>query len=276
MRFYGKAETAANSVLRAFQNPQTLPAALAPIFIRRRDGVPCRSWSWSNQMIVALMGHSDARGFRQWQEAGRKVKKGEKSFPILVPCTKRIVRENPETGQEERVPVLYGFKSAAVFGLDQTDGEPIPDADPEAENWLQSLPLLDVAQEWGLSVESYNGRQGAAQGRYMHGSGIALGVENLSTWAHELIHAADDRLGSLSAFERKWRKETVAELGGAVLLCCLGQEHDADLGGCWQYIQAWSRHDGIEPIQACQRMLKRTCDAVALILETAESLSVAA
>jgi hypothetical protein len=273
MRFYGKAEQAANSILQAFQNPASLPAALAPIFIRRRDNVPCRAWSWANQLIVALRGHSDARGYRQWQEVGRHVRKGERSFEILVPMTKRVERENPQTGESESVTAVFGFKSAAVFGLAQTEGEPLPEVDTEVTRWIESLPLLDVAREWGLSVETFNGRAGKAQGWYVHGEGIALGVENLSTWAHEMVHAADDRLGTLLRHERKWARETVAELGGAVLLTCLGHDHAADMGGAWEYVQHWCAHDGIEPITACQRMLKRTCDAVALILDTAERLA---
>ena len=69
-------------------------------------------------------------------------------------------------------------------------------------------------------------------GQYRHGTGIALGVENLSTWCHELVHAADDRNGKLRG--KKVRKETVAELGGAVLLSILGYENKTDLGGCWE------------------------------------------
>ncbi len=40
-KFYGKAEDAANTILNAFKNPNSLPAALAPIFINRHDDVPC-------------------------------------------------------------------------------------------------------------------------------------------------------------------------------------------------------------------------------------------
>ena len=62
-RFYGKAEEAAQQILAAFQSGD-LPKPLAAVFIRRKDDVPCRSWSWSNQLITALRGHSDARGYR--------------------------------------------------------------------------------------------------------------------------------------------------------------------------------------------------------------------
>jgi hypothetical protein len=231
-KFYGKAEQAANAILTAFQNPNGLPKALAPIFINRKDNVPCRSWSWSNQMIAAIHGHADARGYRQWQAIGRHVCKGQKGFEILVPLAKKVERENADTGEKTEGVALYGFKHAVVFGLGQTDGEPLPPPDPAVTGWLETLPLMDVAKAWGLSVEAYNGRRGAAMGRYRHGHSIALGVENLSTWSHEMIHAADDRLGKLTERGQHWRSETVAELGGAILLSVLGLEDDADLGGC--------------------------------------------
>lgn len=272
-RFYGRAEESATSILNAFRNPSGLPPALAPIFIHRRDNVPCRAWSWSNQLLVAIHGHSDARGIRQWNECGRFVRKGQHGFPILVPLTKRCEQQNEQTGQTEERFAVYGFKHAIVFGLGQTDGEQLPPVDPEVSAWIESLPLLDVAREWGLSVEAYNGRMGAAQGRYRHGHSIALGVENLATWAHEMIHAADDRLGQLTERGQHWRSECVAELGGAVLLQCIGRPADSDMGGCWEYVEAYCRDGGIEPIMACQRVLKRTCEAVALVLDTAETLA---
>ena len=88
-----------------------------------------------------------------------------------------------------------------------------------------------------------------------------------------MIHAADDRLGTLTERGQHWRSEVVAELGGAILLECLGHESDADRGGCWHYVSRYARDAEIEPVSACQRVLKRTCDAVALILETAEQLA---
>jgi hypothetical protein len=272
MRYYRKAESAAQKILAAFQTGN-LPKALAPMFVRRRDDVPCRSWSWSNQLLVALAGHSDARGYRQWQAVGRHVRKGEKAFAILVPMVGKKVVENAETGEPEEVTYLRGFSSAPVFGLDQTDGEPLPGPDPDVAAWLESLPVREVAESWGLSVDAYNGQSGRPLGKYRHGTGIALGVQNLSTWAHELVHAADDRLGQLKERGQHWRSETVAELGGAVLLEALGYDTESDRGGCWEYVNAYATDARIEPITACQRVLKRTCDAVALILDTAESLA---
>jgi len=267
-----QAESAAARILDAFQSG-SVPKALAPVFIHRKDNVPCRAWSWSNQLIVALTGFSDARGYRQWQEVGRYVRKGEKAFHILVPIVGKKSVENRETGEEEDRTFIRGFTSAPVFGLSQTAGEPLPPPDPAVMAWLESLPVWEVAESWGLSVDGYNGQSGRALGKYRHGSGIALGVENLSTWAHELVHAADDRLGQLKERGQHWRSETVAELGGAVLLETLGYETESDRGGCWEYVQSYARDAGIEPVTACQRVLKRMCDSVALILDTAETLA---
>ena len=266
MRLLNKAEEAAADILTAFENPNELPKPLAQVFVNRKDGSPCRKWSWRNQLIVAIRGHAEARGYRQWEQVGRRVRPGEKAFRILSPMAKKIVDESTE---EERT-AIWGFTGTPVFGFSQTEGEPLPDRSEETQRWLASLPLREVAEEWGLSVEAYNKAGGGLLGQYRHGTGIALGVENLSTWCHELVHAADDRKGTLRG--RKIRKETVAELGGAVLLRILGYENEADLGGCWEYIQGYAKKEGIEVLAACGAVLDRTCEAVALILDTAEQV----
>ncbi len=139
---------------------------------------------------------------------------------------------------------MIGFKGTAVFGYSQTDGEPLP-GEAELNDWLASLPFREVADSWGLSVEAFNGQGGRALGWFQHsisgeGRAIAVGVENLSTWCHEMIHAADCRLGNLTEKGQHWKSETVAELGGAVLLKVLGYDLDADLGGCWRYIEQYA------------------------------------
>ena len=64
----------------------------------------------------------------------------------------------------------------------------------------------------------------------------------------------------------------MAELGGAILLEVLGYQTESDRGGCWEYVKAYATDAGTELAAACQRVLKRTCDAVALILDTAEAV----
>ena len=265
MIYHGTAEQAAESIVRAFGDPLSLPAPLATLFHKTDAAVPCVKWSWRNRLLVALAGHPDARGFRQWQAAGRWVKKGEKSFPILAPVLKSV--RDGATGEAKEV--LLGFRGVSVFGAGQTDGRPLPDADPEAARWVEELPLVEVARGWGLSVEAFEGRPGAAKGLYRRGRAIGLGVKNLGVWAHELVHAADDRAGNLTERGQHWRAETVAELGAAVLLRLLGHGEEADLGRSWAYIAGYAQADGVDVVGACCQVLERTCQAVRLILDAA-------
>jgi len=272
MNYIGRAEEVAKKIVEAFQSGN-LPKALAPIFIRRKDGVPCRAWSFGNQLLCILHGTSDARGFRQWNECGRWVKKGSKAFDILVPLMKSATVIDEDTQQPKRVDVLIGFKAAPVFAVECTEGKELLKADDEVLQWINALPLVEVARAWGLNVEAFNGRDGKALGHYAKDQAIGLGVKNLSTWCHELLHAADLRLGNLKEKGQHWRSETVAELGGAILLECLGYDSESDRGGAWDYISRYASDAGLQPIQACMDVLKRTCEAVALILNEASILS---
>ena len=165
MKYYGKATAVATRIIQHFQTGD-IPKALAPIFIRRRDDIPCRSWSWGNQLLTALAGFDDARSYRDWQAVGRQVRKGEKAFHILEPCKRKVKRTDAETGEEREGMILYGFKAGTRFGLEQTDGDEIPGRDEAAEQFLNALPFVNVAKSWSLKVTSYNGRKGSAWGWY--------------------------------------------------------------------------------------------------------------
>src|ERR1700690_4426205 len=106
MNYYGQAEGVAQSIVRAFEDANSLPKPLAQIFIHRKDGSHFSKWSWGNQLLVILRGYTDARGFNQWRESSRNVKRGEKAFHILGPVKKKITEK--ETGDERSIVV--GFK----------------------------------------------------------------------------------------------------------------------------------------------------------------------
>ena len=95
---------------------------------------------------MALAGHADARGFRQWQEVGRWVRKGEKSFTILAPVLKTVRDE--ATGKEKEA--LLGFRGIPVFGFGQTDGRPLPPADPDTAARLTG----EYAAQWGFPADA--------------------------------------------------------------------------------------------------------------------------
>ena len=212
MKLYGQhTQAVADRIVEAFRNPENLPAALAPIFIHRSDDKPSSQWSWHNQLIVALSGTVDARGIKQWNQAGRKVKKGSNALWILAPCVRKIF-DKDDSGKERERKILYGFRSIPVYAVEDTEGEALPEGDVRYDSWVRELPLMEVAEAWGINVGTFSYQGGNPLGYYRFSSNgnkaVMIGVENLATWAHELVHAADHRLTNLNG--EKWHREIVA------------------------------------------------------------------
>jgi antirestriction protein ArdC len=268
MKFQGKAEQVANKLIEAFKEGK-VPTALAQMFIQDKENRHCSIWSWNNQLITYLMGYSDARTFKQWQAVGRNVKKGEKSFHIFAPMTRKGTRE--KDGKKEEFNYVAGFYGCPVFGYEQTEGEPITYA---GNKHIETLPLIEVANAWGIEVSAYNGTERSYRGVYIPMfNQIKLGVKNLSTWTHELVHAAEDKLGVLTSKAYKDDRtsaEIVAEMGGCVLLQILGYEVESDVGGCYEYISTYARAKEEELATVCYQLVNRICNAVNLILIESE------
>jgi len=262
---------AAEQVPEAFRTG-TAPAALRLVLIQRNPNLPSSAWSIRNRFIAALAGHLDARGFRQWQEAGRWVKKGEHAFYILRPRTTKAKEADEARGIQEGDPILLGFSPVAVFGYSQTEGRPLPEAEAE-ESFIANLPLVEVARSWGISVSLFEAGLTPRLGFYRTDQ-IGLCTTSLETWAHELVHAADDRLVGLRGGQQL-DQEVIAELGAVVLLQCLGYTEEGDAGRAWRYIEAQAQKARVSPLTVCTNLLERTCQAVSLILDTAHDLQVA-
>ena len=276
MKLYGKhTEDVANRIIDAFRNPEKLPPALSQIFINRKDDLPCTRWSWHNQLLVALSGSTDARGIRQWRDAGRTIKKGSHALWILAPCSKKVTAEDDDGNKKERT-IIYGFRSVPVFTVEDTEGDPIPETDDHYDKWIEQLPLIEVANAWNINVGAYTHTGAAPLGFYRFSSvgdkAIMLGTENLSTFTHELVHAADHRLHSLQG--TKAHREIVAEFGGAVLLECLGRHTDADLGGAYDYIKQYAQDEKKSEVQCCMHLLRRISACVDFILKTSQTMAI--
>jgi hypothetical protein len=203
--FYSQAaEEAAAKVLDAFRSPETLPKALATIALPTSE-THASGYSLRNQLIVWLFGYTDAAGYKQWLKYGRQVRKGEKAFPVLAPVTASFTKWDEEKKEDVRVTYIKGWKHVKVFGVEQTD---IIDQDKWAryseaaaanEEFLNTLPWTEVARAWDLATSADgNLAKYGVHGCYRHGVSVEVAVENLSTWAHEIIHAADDRCGTLT------------------------------------------------------------------------------
>lgn len=253
MKLSPKAQTALDRVVNQFRQGDLAP--LVQVARLRMSGdTPASRWTFSNQVLAyAQTGELDCRGYRQWQEAGRQVKKGARAAYILRPMT---VAGTNAKGEDERK--VIGFATVAVFPLGATEGEDVPDYQP-----AQLPPLLDVAARLGIEV-SYQPLPPDRLGDYdPRRDEIRLGTHDAATFFHELAHAAHKRVdGQLKAGQNA-EQETIAELTAAVLLELYGLGDHT--GSAWEYIRIYAE----DPLTAIVKAVGKVGDILQLLLEPA-------
>ena len=133
-------------------------------------------------------------GYRKWQELGRQVRKGEKSLAIFAPMT----RKDKETGELE----VFGFRSASVFDVSQTEGEPVPEfpapelltaARPaDHKRMVSAVSIFAALQGFTVSFEPV---EGSALGvchlteKTIKVSDTLPPLQTFKTLLHEVAHA---------------------------------------------------------------------------------------
>ena len=219
-----------------------IPKALAVATIPPQAGIPSAKWSLSNRLLQFLADTSDARGFRQWQEAGRKVNKGSKAFHILGPKA-RTVKETDDAGVETEKVIVAGFFAIPVFRAEDTDGKPLP-YEPATPP-----PLVEVAEQFGLSV-SYQTFASKYYGYYQGDSKrIVLASHESKVFFHELAHAAHERVEDKLKGGQVPNQEIIAELTAATLAQMYCPE--ANLGFSYEYIKSYAEKSKKTTERAC-------------------------
>lgn len=243
------------------------PAQVAMTIIRKAEGdiVPSDSWSLANRLLMTAQGTNDARGFRQWNECKRYVKKGSKAIYILAPLTKKVVEKKENTDEETARIIVVGFRPIPVFRLEDTDGEPLPTFDYTPKTYP---PFFDVADKLGVKVE-YKALRSNYYGRYTSGQGkIELCSEDVVVYYHELAHAVHDTFVDLRKCD-KAKKEIVAELSALVLAEISGVS-----GYQWQgfkYISAYCADSKPETVlKKMMGVLNDVEKIIAIVLDATE------
>lgn len=253
-----------HSLIQLFESGQA-PLALAYTALPRPD-IPASQWSLCNNLILWINGTGDARGFRQWQQVNRYVRKGAHALYILAPSlkTRRSNREdglkgcsveatpcdntNPQRSASAAPPdekpkqVLIGFRAVPVFRFEDTDGEPLQyDLHP-----IEPPPLAEVAAKWGLAVR-YVGCSGPYLGYYRQNKDrpceITLATHEEQVFFHELAHAAQHRVWPDLKPHQKLRMEVSAELASCVLARLYGRSSPNE-GNSYEYIKAYCEQEG--------------------------------
>jgi len=235
--------------------PEAVALASYPI-----ADIPSGKWSFTNRTIMFLSGTGDARGFRQWRQVNRWVKKGSKAIYILVPCFKKQVDE--ETGEE--MEMLRFFKSTPVFRYEDTDGEKLDYERLE----VPDLPLLDKAKAWGISVKAVPGNYRYHGYYFSQRKEIAVATPEESVFFHELSHAAHEKVkGSLRKGQDSFQ-EIVAELAAQALCKLAGRQVTDTSGISYRYIERYAEKEKMTAYSACLKVLSETENVLNLILNS--------
>jgi hypothetical protein len=206
-----------------------------------------------------LAGTQDARGFRQWKQANRYVKKGTRSFRILVPHI--VKKENEENGEIEHS--LRGFMCKPVFKVEDTEGEALDYEKLE----LPDFPLIERAEEWGISVKAIPGNY-RYYGYFRPGSNeIALATQEETVFFHELAHAAHEKVKGTMKPGQDPLQEIVAELSAQALSRIVGKQARDTTGNSYRYIQGYAEKLKLSPQAACLKVMSETERVLNLILK---------
>ena len=247
-----------NAVLERFKSgdiPEVVSYAMFPI-----PDLPSSRWSLLNRTIMFISGTCDARGFKQWQKAGRFVKKGSKALYILVPYFKKVENES------DQISVITGFGCKAVFRVEDTDGEPLEYQGLE----LGEIPLLERAEEWGISVKAIPGSYRYAGYYTASRKEICLASQDECVFFHELAHAGHEKvIGSLKSGQDPLQ-EIVAQLVAQCLCFLVGKSADKFLGTSYRYIESYAAKMKMSPHKGCLKVIADTEKVLEIILGAGE------
>ncbi len=192
-----------------------LPEKVAFSIIHRQPGdeIPSDKWSIGNRILQMIQGTEDARGYKQWQDAGRYVKKGARSIHILAPMTRKIKEEDKLTGEEVEKVIITGYRPIPVFRYEDTEGDPLP-------HYSYAPPtrptFFDAAAKLGIEV-FYQPLSGNYLGQYnLLTNSIKLCSEDAVVYYHELAHAVHATFVDLRNCDDA-KAEVVAEFSALVL-----------------------------------------------------------
>jgi hypothetical protein len=246
------------NILERFKSgdiPKAITYATFPI-----PNVPSAKWSFTNRLIMIISGTSDARGIRQWNRAGRTVRKGAKAIYILVPRFVKAI--DPDDANEERF-ILKGFMAQPVFRAEDTEGEPL---EYEKKIPLPDLPLMEKAKEWGISVTAvppFSKAYGVYIADYQE---ILLASPEEIVFFHELSHAGYERAVEKLKPGQRWDQEITAELCAQVICRIVGRQPRETIGNSYRYIERYARDAGLSPLLACLHVLDCVEKVLSLIL----------
>jgi antirestriction protein ArdC len=247
-----------------------------------RNGKSGRRYHGINTFILGMSPFADPRWFtfKQAQEMGGMVRKGEKGRPVVFWTIREV--EDKATGEKEQVPIL---KYSTVFNAEQVDGleltpiaeshdEPLDGAQHVVDTYFAAHETLSLVH--GGDEASYSPRRDTIT--MPHRTAFVSIESYYGTLFHEMGHSTghSSRLGRFDKLQEKAhgdhdsyaKEELVAEMTAAFLNNEVGISKEIE--STVAYLQGW-----IQVLKADPRILVQAAGkakkAADLILGVAQS-----
>lgn len=242
---------------------------------------------------------SHVAGYRQWQQLGRQVSKGQPGYQILAPVTGRFASatpqdaeswrrlgkgEKPRAGETVRTKMV-GIRPAYVWDASQTTGDPIPE--PPAPRLLEGQApaglwegLADQVAKAGFELRLVADASEilGANGLTDYASRVVSvradmdPAARVKTLAHELGHVL---LHDTDASEARQHRG-IGEVEAESVALMVGAAHGMDTSGYTvPYVSTWAaRVEGQDPVGVVKTTGERVRKAALGILEQLDTTQV--
>jgi hypothetical protein len=193
------------------------------------------NYSFGNCMLLRLQGvREPVNTLKRWNAMNRRVLRGSSAYSIMVPL---VYKTTDDEGEERRV--LRGFKiSKCLFGVSQTEGDELPEAEPR--EWSKERALGKLA----ITENPYDLLEGNTQG-VSWDRNIAINpvaAFPMKTWLHEVSHVVAGHTTDEAMNEYRQHRglyELEAEASAYILMNELGIAEADDLAESRTYIRHW-------------------------------------
>lgn len=242
---------------------------------------------------------SHVAGYRQWQQLGRQVSKGQLGYQILAPVTGRFASatpqdaeswrrlgkgEKPRAGETVRTKMV-GVRPAYVWDASQTTGDPIPE--PPAPRLLEGQAPAGLWEGFAALVDAagFELRLVADASEIFGANGLTdyssrvVSVRSdmdpaaqVKTLAHELGHVL---LHAPDAGEARQHRG-IGEVEAESVALMVGAAHGMDTSGYTvPYVSTWAaRVESQDPVEVVKTTGERVRKTALGILEQLDTVQV--
>jgi len=221
------------------------------------------NYSFNNQWLIAhqMPGASKVSSFKNWQEMGRQVNKGEKALSVLAPMmiTLRDKDGNPvldDKGKERKIP--RGYRAIPVFDISQTSGENLPEdptrkLDGDAPFGMRT-DLEKFIGEAGYSVKFESGATNGVRGTEVIIDSSQSEAEQARSMAYELGRISLGHFDKESESGKKSEADKAVEAESFAYVVSRAKGLNSAGGYSFGQVSTWAAKSGDDENEAAKRV----------------------